>query len=80
MGHAIRKCIESGIGEFDYLRGEEEYKKRWTSLSRRTVAFAVLPPGLKAFAWRALGATKDAAKRLLRREAPVAPVVVAAAE
>jgi len=70
MGHAIRRCIEAGLTEFDYLRGEEEYKRRWTSRSRRTLSFAVLPPGLKAFAWRALGATKDAAKRLLRREAP----------
>ena len=77
MGHAIKRCIEGGIGEFDYLRGEEDYKRRWTNQSRRTVAFAVLPPGLKAFAWRALGATKDAAKRLLRREAPApAPATV----
>jgi CelD/BcsL family acetyltransferase involved in cellulose biosynthesis len=33
-GHAIRDAIESGCEEFDFLRGDEAYKSRWTSDER----------------------------------------------
>ncbi|MHB1456398.1 MAG: GNAT family N-acetyltransferase [Armatimonadota bacterium] len=29
-GHAIRDAIENGCTEFDFLRGDEHYKSRWT--------------------------------------------------
>lgn len=67
MGHAIRESIAAGIGEFDYLRGEEDYKRRWTDLARKTVSTMVLRPSIKAFAWRTLDSSKQVAKRVLRR-------------
>jgi CelD/BcsL family acetyltransferase involved in cellulose biosynthesis len=33
--HAIRSAIEEGAREFDFLRGTEEYKSRWTDAVRR---------------------------------------------
>jgi CelD/BcsL family acetyltransferase involved in cellulose biosynthesis len=33
-GFAIRDAIDSGCDEFDFLRGNEPYKSRWTKESR----------------------------------------------
>lgn len=33
-GHAIKDAIERGLTEFDFLRGNEPYKTRWTEESR----------------------------------------------
>ncbi|WP_319586226.1 GNAT family N-acetyltransferase [uncultured Desulfobulbus sp.] len=29
-GHAVRSAVENGCAEFDFLRGDEHYKSRWT--------------------------------------------------
>lgn len=70
MGHAIRACIAWGITEFDYLRGDEDYKRRWTDKARTTHSFVVPRPSLVGWSWKALGSAKEAAKQLLRRPAP----------
>ena len=67
MGHAVRRSIECGITEFDYLRGDEPYKRRWTNLARRTHTLVLARPSLKSLAWRTLSTGKARAKRLLRR-------------
>jgi CelD/BcsL family acetyltransferase involved in cellulose biosynthesis len=38
LGMVLQHCFEQGYREFDFLRGEEEYKFRWTKTTRRTVA------------------------------------------
>lgn len=38
MGMLLQHCHEQGWSEFDFLRGEEEYKFRWTKTTRATVA------------------------------------------
>jgi len=38
MGMILQHCCEQGYSEFDFLRGEEEYKFRWTKTTRATVA------------------------------------------
>jgi CelD/BcsL family acetyltransferase involved in cellulose biosynthesis len=38
MGMLLQHCYEQGYSEFDFLRGEEEYKFRWTKTTRATVA------------------------------------------
>lgn len=70
MAHAIKSCIAEGLVEFDYLRGEEDYKRRWTDKSRRTITKIALKPGLRASAWRSLGKARRRAaeaKRALMR-------------
>ncbi len=37
FGYALQDCVETGTGQFHYLRGNEEYKKRWTSDFYNTV-------------------------------------------
>jgi len=37
LGMVLQYCHEQGYDEFDFLRGEEEYKFRWTKTARATV-------------------------------------------
>lgn len=34
--HAIQDCFNSGIKRFDFLRGDEEYKRKWTNSENKT--------------------------------------------
>jgi CelD/BcsL family acetyltransferase involved in cellulose biosynthesis len=45
LAETFRDCIESGFGEYDFLRGTEPYKLDWTSLRRRTVALRAFRKG-----------------------------------
>ena len=67
MGHAIRESVARGLTEFDYLRGDEDYKRRWTDQSRRTESWIALRPGWLSVAWRALHSARAAARQLLPR-------------
>ena len=40
---AIRDSVRRGLRAFDFLRGSEVYKTRWTSLARGTSTLVVLP-------------------------------------
>ncbi len=44
VGETFRDAIESGLREYDFLRGTESYKSDWTTQQRRTVALRVLSP------------------------------------
>ncbi len=51
---ALRDAYASRAAEFDFLRGEEEYKRRWTRDAREVVRwrlFAATPRGLLARFW-----------------------------
>jgi CelD/BcsL family acetyltransferase involved in cellulose biosynthesis len=72
IGQLMRDAARRGAGEFDFLRGWEAYKRRWTETSRRTWTLTATQPG----AWRtglhrgtrrAAGAAKSVAKRILGR-------------
>jgi len=73
MGHAIRRSIEAGLTEFDYLRGDEDYKRRWTDLARSTKTLVFARPNLRGLAWRTLSSGKETAKRLLGRTPAIEP-------
>jgi CelD/BcsL family acetyltransferase involved in cellulose biosynthesis len=45
IGHGIREAIVQGLTEFDYLRGVEPYKRRWTKTDRTTWCLTVVPTG-----------------------------------
>lgn len=36
LSHVIEDCISRGLQQFEFLRGEESYKARWTSERRRS--------------------------------------------
>jgi CelD/BcsL family acetyltransferase involved in cellulose biosynthesis len=45
VGETFRDAIESGLTQYDFLRGTESYKSDWTTQQRRTVSLRVLSPG-----------------------------------
>ena len=60
MGYCIKDCIEKGLVEFDFLRGREAYKYRWTDTWKTTASIALPAGGLK-------GRSYLAAQTILRR-------------
>lgn len=34
FAHVISQCIDQGLNEFDFMRGAEEYKDRWNTITR----------------------------------------------
>ncbi len=73
IGHVVRDAIDRGITDFDFLRGPESYKQRWTKVERITRRATVTPRSswkgmARHKAERSVRAAKSAAKKLLRRE------------
>ena len=72
LAHCIEDSAARGAREFDFLRGREDYKARWTSEARETRALTLVPRehgaalarlrGEQALRW-----TKRKAKALLTR-------------
>lgn len=63
MGAMIRRAIERGYRRFDFLRGEDLYKRQWTETQRMTEEITIFRPGWRGRWLRAL----DAAARLRAR-------------
>ncbi len=69
VGETFRDAIESGLGEYDFLRGTEAYKGDWVTCERKTLALRIWPKGGKG-AWlsraeEASRAVRNVAKRVL---------------
>jgi len=54
MGMMIRRAIEQGYRVFDFLRGDDPYKKEWTRGSRTTTDTVVFRAGWRGLWLRAL--------------------------
>lgn len=68
MGHGIQDSIENGMGEFDYLRGLEPYKFRWTDKVRDTWYLTVVPKGrIRGMLSLRLDLIMMAAKKFVKR-------------
>lgn len=61
--YVIRDSYQAGVGLYDFLRGDEEYKYRWTSEERRTIAFRAVNRRGRYAAFRAT----EEATRLARK-------------
>jgi CelD/BcsL family acetyltransferase involved in cellulose biosynthesis len=42
FGYSIQDSINNGVREFHYLRGDEEYKFRWTKSVKKTHSIALV--------------------------------------
>ena len=51
-GMMVRRAIEQGYRCFDFLRGEEPYKRVWTGLARTCYRVVILRPGWRGTALR----------------------------
>ena len=49
ISHVMNKCIQDQTEQFDFLRGAEDYKKRWNTMTRWN--FEVIAPRNRTFAW-----------------------------
>jgi len=72
LAHCIEDSVSRGAREFDFLRGREEYKARWTSCARETWRLTLVPnehvPALARYrGGQALRWTKRRVKALLSR-------------
>lgn len=79
MAHSIRDAIQHGLRYYEFLRGDEAYKSRWTRTFRRT---ATLLLGRSFIAQRFLqvARAKDLVKRSLRPHAEASQDVGAAGQ
>jgi CelD/BcsL family acetyltransferase involved in cellulose biosynthesis len=75
MAHSIRDAIEDGLHYYEFLRGDEHYKSRWTKRYRTTVTLMVgRSSGARAYI--GLANLKDRIKHYVRGSgAPVTSAV-----
>jgi CelD/BcsL family acetyltransferase involved in cellulose biosynthesis len=76
MAASVRDAIESGFRYYEFLRGDEDYKSRWTKTYRTTTTVLV---GRKFFAreYLRVARLKDLVKHTISNEGPTAPSVAA---
>ena len=67
MASMIRRAIERGYRRFDFLRGDEAYKTRWTTSQRCTFELVAFRPGWGGQWLRGLDAVGRLGDRLLPR-------------
>jgi CelD/BcsL family acetyltransferase involved in cellulose biosynthesis len=64
MGAMIRRAIEQGYRRFDFLRGEDAYKRQWTQAGRTTEEVTIFRPGWRGRSLRMLDAAAQVRARL----------------
>lgn len=68
MGYGIQDSIDQRMEEFDYLRGLEPYKFRWTSKVRKTWCLTAIPKGkIRGLLSFQLDQTLKATKRFVKK-------------
>ena len=67
MGAMIRRAIERGYRRFDFLRGDDVYKRHWTETRRCTEEITIFRPGWRGRWLRALDVAADLRARLRSR-------------
>ncbi len=63
----IRWAIARGCREYDFLCGDEPYKRRWTDQARRVVDLVAWGRGRRSWTGRRMRHLRAAVRRLLRR-------------
>jgi CelD/BcsL family acetyltransferase involved in cellulose biosynthesis len=71
MGLTIRRALDEGASEFDFLHGDETYKSLWTQVSREIGRLEIYPPRARGAVRRGVKDLERGARRLARRALPV---------
>ncbi len=74
FGETFRNALETGLREYDFLRGAESYKFRWTDRRRETVSLRIHP---RSGAGRLVTRKEQASRRLRRLAKRVLPSKIA---
>jgi CelD/BcsL family acetyltransferase involved in cellulose biosynthesis len=69
MATMIRRAIERGYRCFDFLRGDDPYKRQWTATQRFTEEITIFRPGWRGHLLRALDAVGQVRARFRRKTA-----------
>ena len=67
MGLAIRRAIEEGAAEYDFLHGNEEYKFHWARGVRNLTRLELHPPQTTAWIYKHAIRLNRAARQMARR-------------
>jgi CelD/BcsL family acetyltransferase involved in cellulose biosynthesis len=67
MAHSVQDAIHQGLRHYEFLRGEESYKFRWTKTYRTTVTL-LIAQSLVGRVYLKAGRAKDLLKRFLRKD------------
>jgi CelD/BcsL family acetyltransferase involved in cellulose biosynthesis len=67
MAHSIRDAIAAGLHHYEFLRGDEAYKTRWTKTYRKT-ATVLVARNFAAKEYLRINRIKDLAKHLVSRQ------------
>jgi CelD/BcsL family acetyltransferase involved in cellulose biosynthesis len=67
MGLAIREAFAEGLGEYDFLHGDEPYKFLWARETRDIERLELYPPQLRGAVCHATAQTCRRARQLARR-------------
>ncbi len=70
LGETFRDCIDTGLAEYDFLRGTEPYKLDWTTQQRRTVAVRIFEPGSAGDWWDRQQRLGTAARGIAKQALP----------
>jgi CelD/BcsL family acetyltransferase involved in cellulose biosynthesis len=70
MGTMIRRAIERGYRRFDFLRGDDVYKRHWTEAQRITEEITIFRPGWGGRWLRALDAAAELRAQFRGRSRP----------
>jgi len=74
IGLCIKACCDDeAIHEYDFLGGEESYKRLWTRKRRESVCLTMLRPTVRSWAYTRVEQAKRMGKSLLRAAVP-API------
>jgi len=66
IGAMIRRAMERGYRRFDFLRGDDAYKRHWTTTQRTTEEITIFRRGWRGGLLRRLDAVADLRTRLRR--------------
>jgi CelD/BcsL family acetyltransferase involved in cellulose biosynthesis len=68
--YTIRECIQEGLTEFDFMRGAEEYKDRWNTMTKwnleATIPRRGFPAGFRSLLYRSARVYWSQGTRLAR--------------
>jgi CelD/BcsL family acetyltransferase involved in cellulose biosynthesis len=70
MGLAIQSAIEEGVGEYDFLHGDEAYKFQWAGEARELARLELYPPRWRGRLCQQAMALGRTARRTARRMFP----------
>lgn len=70
VGRVIKHAFEEGLGEFDFLHGDESYKFDWTKTVRQLARFELYGPGLRGRVQRTIAELGRRVRAIARRALP----------